>query len=92
MAQAAHGIGIYRRERCGCHKRARTFSHLSITVLQLLLARHVHVRRHSMHNLRLLKHLLLTFGRLLIEGTFGHLSSPSHIVNLLLMTTSRAAS
>ena len=28
---------------------ARTFSHLSITVLLLLLARHVHVRRHSMH-------------------------------------------
>jgi hypothetical protein len=49
VAQAAHGIGIYRRERCGCHKRARTFSHLSITVLLLLLARHVHVRRHSMH-------------------------------------------
>ena len=26
-----------------------TFSHLTITVLLLLRARHVHVRRHSMH-------------------------------------------
>ena len=49
VAQAAHNDGDDRRERCACHKRARTFSHLTITVLLLLRARHVHVRRHSMH-------------------------------------------
>ena len=49
VAQAAHNDGDDRRERCACHKRARTFSHLAITVLLLLRARHVHVRRHSMH-------------------------------------------
>ena len=49
VAQAAHNDGDDRRERCACHKRARTFSHLTINVLLLLRARHVHVRRHSMH-------------------------------------------
>ena len=50
------GISYYIRNQgiCGGPTSAKdvvwlTFSHLTITVLLLLRARHVHVRRHSMH-------------------------------------------